>query len=479
MPIADLLAGMNLAYGVLAALHERTRTGRGRVVRTSLLAGVVGVHAFQGTRWTVAGEVPGLAGVAPPGDRAVRHVRDRRPRRSRSRAARRGCGARSRRRSGSTPAEPRFATNRERVAHRDELIAVIEAHLRGPSRPSTGSTLLARRRACPPARCARSTTSTPGSRRARRACCSTSTTRRTGRSQLPGLADPLRRQPVQRRPDRARRSPDPRPAQRRDPRLAPDSSRPLTRRRWRRSRAEPSQMATSRRAVADGDVRHHHLRRVTAPHPPSATGHRPPPTIHAVTALRLDRVTASDSGNPKIGPACWRTSWNMRGKKHVRTAHLARGGILLLSLGLTVGACGGGPASTVTGPTKTVDGHRQPRRVPRAPRPEGAGDGGRRQAGLRRHGDGDGEDEQGRRRLGAHRPPLRPERGHEDPAAGAGHGGRRAQGDDRHACAPVCTRAPSPSRPGPRHGREDKTKVFKAIGQTRVAYSKLKLVCGL
>ncbi len=66
VPIADLLAGMNLAAGVLAALHERARTGRGRVVRTSLLAGVVGVHAFQGTRWTIAGEVPGLSGSHHP-----------------------------------------------------------------------------------------------------------------------------------------------------------------------------------------------------------------------------------------------------------------------------------------------------------------------------------------------------------------------------------------------------------------------------
>ncbi|MEV4734650.1 CoA transferase [Saccharopolyspora sp. NPDC049426] len=56
-PIADLLAGMYGAYGVMAGLHERNRTGRGTVVRTSLLAAVVGVHAFQGTRWTVAGEV--------------------------------------------------------------------------------------------------------------------------------------------------------------------------------------------------------------------------------------------------------------------------------------------------------------------------------------------------------------------------------------------------------------------------------------
>lgn len=56
-PIADLLAGMYGAYGLLAALHERDRTGRGTVVRTSLLSAVVGVHGFQGTRWTVAGEV--------------------------------------------------------------------------------------------------------------------------------------------------------------------------------------------------------------------------------------------------------------------------------------------------------------------------------------------------------------------------------------------------------------------------------------
>src|SRR5512140_416447 len=66
VPIADLLAGLNLAYGVVAALHERHTTGVGRVVRTSLLAGVVGVHAFQGTRWLLGGEVPGIAGAHHP-----------------------------------------------------------------------------------------------------------------------------------------------------------------------------------------------------------------------------------------------------------------------------------------------------------------------------------------------------------------------------------------------------------------------------
>jgi crotonobetainyl-CoA:carnitine CoA-transferase CaiB-like acyl-CoA transferase len=66
VPIADLLAGMYGAYGVVAALHERNTTGVGRVVRTSLLAAVVGVHAFQGTRHTVAGEVPHAEGNHHP-----------------------------------------------------------------------------------------------------------------------------------------------------------------------------------------------------------------------------------------------------------------------------------------------------------------------------------------------------------------------------------------------------------------------------
>jgi crotonobetainyl-CoA:carnitine CoA-transferase CaiB-like acyl-CoA transferase len=126
VPIADLLAGMNLAYGVLAALHERARTGRGRVVRTSLLAGIVGVHAFQGTRWTIAGEVPGLSGshhpaIAPYGmfATATSPVQVA--------VGSEGLWQKFAPAVGLDPADGRFATNRLRVAHRDELIAGIEA----------------------------------------------------------------------------------------------------------------------------------------------------------------------------------------------------------------------------------------------------------------------------------------------------------------------------------------------------------------
>ena len=125
VPIADLIAGMNGAFGVLAALHERARTGVGRVVRTSLLAGMIGVHAFQGTRWTVAGEVPGLAGdhhpsIAPYGMFATATA-----------PVQIACGSEGLWRAlcgafGWDPAEPSFATNPLRVANRDALVARIE-----------------------------------------------------------------------------------------------------------------------------------------------------------------------------------------------------------------------------------------------------------------------------------------------------------------------------------------------------------------
>ena len=126
VPIADLIAGMNGAYGVLAALHERSVTGKGRVVRTSLLAGMVGVHAFQGTKWTVAGEVPGLSGdhhpsIAPYGLFATG-----------SAPIQIACGSEGLWRAlcgalGWDPAAAPFDTNRSRVAHRDELVARLAA----------------------------------------------------------------------------------------------------------------------------------------------------------------------------------------------------------------------------------------------------------------------------------------------------------------------------------------------------------------
>ena len=66
LPIADLLAGMFGAFGVMSALHERGRSGVGRAVETSLLAAVTAVHAFQGAGWLVAGVDPVRTGNRHP-----------------------------------------------------------------------------------------------------------------------------------------------------------------------------------------------------------------------------------------------------------------------------------------------------------------------------------------------------------------------------------------------------------------------------
>src|SRR4051812_8702577 len=125
VPISDLLAGMYGAYGVLAALLERERTGRGQVVRTSLLAAVVGVHAYQGTAWTVAGKVGHAQGnhhpsIAPYG---LFHCADG--------SVQLSCGSESLWRKlcagfGLAPDARGMATNGERVEHRDRVIALLE-----------------------------------------------------------------------------------------------------------------------------------------------------------------------------------------------------------------------------------------------------------------------------------------------------------------------------------------------------------------
>jgi formyl-CoA transferase len=72
VPIADVSAGLFGVVGVLAALVERERSGLGQRVSTSLLAAQIGIHTFQGTRYLIAGQVPGPSGnhhptVAPYG----------------------------------------------------------------------------------------------------------------------------------------------------------------------------------------------------------------------------------------------------------------------------------------------------------------------------------------------------------------------------------------------------------------------------
>ena len=125
-PIADLLGGIHGVVGVLAALVERAKTGRGRVVRTSLLSSIVGVHAFQGTRVTVAGETPLAQGnhhpsIAPYGlfpcrDGAVQISVGN------ERLWTALCGE-----FELDPATPGLASNPERVAHHSQTLEFVSA----------------------------------------------------------------------------------------------------------------------------------------------------------------------------------------------------------------------------------------------------------------------------------------------------------------------------------------------------------------
>jgi crotonobetainyl-CoA:carnitine CoA-transferase CaiB-like acyl-CoA transferase len=125
VPIGDLLAGLHGAFGVAAALRERELTGRGRVVRTSLLASVVGVHAFQGTAYTVAGQVGRAQGnhhpsLAPYG---LFHAADGPVQVA---VGSQGLWVRFAQAFGIDPDDPLLATNAARVAHREHLVEVID-----------------------------------------------------------------------------------------------------------------------------------------------------------------------------------------------------------------------------------------------------------------------------------------------------------------------------------------------------------------
>lgn len=127
VPIADVLAGMNGAFGIAAALLDREKTGKGAIVRTSLLASTIGAHVFQGTAQTVAG-VTGTArgnhhpSLAPYG---LFHCRDLHVQIA---VGTEGHWA-ALSRELALENDPRFDSNAGRVEHRDDLVSVINTAL--------------------------------------------------------------------------------------------------------------------------------------------------------------------------------------------------------------------------------------------------------------------------------------------------------------------------------------------------------------
>jgi len=142
VPICDFMAGLYGGYGVLAALYERQRTGAGTVVRTSLFAAAVAASTFQGTRFTVAGEVPGLSGnhhaaIAPYGtfrcaDGLVQVA-----------VASERLWQAFREYAGLAADDPRWESPASRLIHRPALTAAIEACFAARTRETIVADLLA------------------------------------------------------------------------------------------------------------------------------------------------------------------------------------------------------------------------------------------------------------------------------------------------------------------------------------------------
>ena len=66
IPVADLTAGLFLAQGILVALLERERSGKGQWVHTSLLQAMVTMLDFQAARWLIDSEIAPQAGNDHP-----------------------------------------------------------------------------------------------------------------------------------------------------------------------------------------------------------------------------------------------------------------------------------------------------------------------------------------------------------------------------------------------------------------------------
>ena len=66
IPLADLSAGLFAAQGILLALYERMRSGKGQWVQTSLLQSQIFMLDFQAARYIMSGEIPRQAGNNHP-----------------------------------------------------------------------------------------------------------------------------------------------------------------------------------------------------------------------------------------------------------------------------------------------------------------------------------------------------------------------------------------------------------------------------
>jgi len=126
--IADITAGMYAAFGILAALHARERSGRGQFIDVSMLDGQLGILSGMIGAYLADGLVPGPLGTAYGALLPYQTFR------TRTREIAIGIGSDKLWRAfcplvgrSELAEDPRFVTNAARNANRPALIATLEA----------------------------------------------------------------------------------------------------------------------------------------------------------------------------------------------------------------------------------------------------------------------------------------------------------------------------------------------------------------
>ena len=125
--IADLVAGMNLVQGILAALYRRERTGKGGIVDVSMMDGMLSLLTYHASAFWNAGVAPQKMGNAHPS------IHPFQPYRCQDGFLTicignddlfaRLCDVLE---HSEWKNDPRFKSNPSRVAHREELDAFLE-----------------------------------------------------------------------------------------------------------------------------------------------------------------------------------------------------------------------------------------------------------------------------------------------------------------------------------------------------------------
>jgi formyl-CoA transferase len=128
--LVDVLTGKDAVIGILAALADRSRTGRGQRVEVNLLSSLLGSLANQAGAFLATGRSPGRLGNQHPSIAPYETLQ------CRDGLLALACGNDGQfRRLGDALGHPewaddaRFATNASRVHHRQELVAALEAAL--------------------------------------------------------------------------------------------------------------------------------------------------------------------------------------------------------------------------------------------------------------------------------------------------------------------------------------------------------------